>query len=299
VVTPPRPKRNRRYWLRLLTFFLAIILVLPLIVVLVVANITVVSYVSASHNQILRPTDLPAGTQEVSFLGGDNLTLRGWYVPPRNNTVIILLHGYYADRTQMLLHAKHLTQDGYGVLLYDERAAGESDGSQRSFGWRDVDDVGGALTFLKAKTKSVAIAGCSIGGQIALRATAQYPQLQAVLADGPAIVSVDDLPPADGWEGSLTLRYDWLIDRLLEAHLGMAVPPSVTQTIGKIAPRPILLFAGALGNEKAYIRLYQQAAGSNAQLWEVPGATHCDGPYAVPDEYARRMIEFFNKIAIL
>src|SRR5678816_1262872 len=123
---PPRSKRSRHYWLRLLVFFLAIIILLPLIVVLVIANVTVLSYVSASHNQILRPADLPDGTQEVSFLGGDNLTLRGWYVPPQNNAVIILLHGYYADRTMMLFHAKHLTQAGYGVLLYDERAAGES-----------------------------------------------------------------------------------------------------------------------------------------------------------------------------
>jgi hypothetical protein len=55
-----------------------------------------------------------------------------------------------------------------------------------------------------------------------------------------------------------------------------------------------MLFSGALGNEKAHIRLYQQAAGSNAQLWEIPGATHCDGPSAAPDEYARRMLDFFN-----
>lgn len=199
MVNPLPSKRGRRYWLRLLAFFLTIIVILPLLIILVTANATALSYIVPAHTTIVRPTDLPSNTQDVSFIGGDNLTLHGWYIPSQNNTVIILLHGYFADRTQMLFQAQHLTQAGYGVLLYDERGAGESDGSQRSFGWRDVNDVGGALAFLKDKAASFAIVGCSIGGQIALRATAQYPQLRAVLADGPSIVSVDDMPSAADW----------------------------------------------------------------------------------------------------
>ncbi len=289
-----RPKRGRRYWLRLLAFFLTMLFVLPVVIVLIVANVTAISYVVPVHTRVVRPADLPPATQDVAFLGGDNLMLRGWYIPPQNGTIVILLHGYFADRTQMLFHTHHLTRSGYGVLLYDERGAGESDGSQRSFGWRDVDDVGGALAFLKDKAKSFVIGGCSIGGQIALRATARYSQLQAVLADGPAMVSIEDLPDATDWEGTLALRYHWFIDRLLELHVGMTAPPSVMAIIGKIAPRPIMLFAGARGSEKFHIRMYQQEAGSNAQLWEIPGATHCDGPTAFPTEYARRMVNFFD-----
>ncbi|MBI1281258.1 MAG: alpha/beta fold hydrolase [Anaerolineaceae bacterium] len=294
MVKPPRTKRGRRYWFRLLTFFLIVIFVLPLVTLFVLANVEAYIYVRPSHNTITRPTNLPPDTHDVSFLVGDNLTLRGWYIPPKNGTVIIFLHGYFQDRTQLLFQASHLVEQGYGALLYDERGAGESDGSQRTFGWRDVADVGGALDFLHDKTQSIGVIGCSIGGQIALRAAAKYPQIQAVLADGPAMVSVEDLPPADDAIGALKLRYDWFVDRLVELHLGMAAPPSVRLTIGKIAPRPVMLFAGELGNEKAHIRLYQQAAGLNAQLWEIPGATHCDGPTAAPEEYARRMIDFFD-----
>jgi len=263
-------------------------------VVLIIANNEALSYVSPAPSHITRPANLPPNAQDVSFQGGDNLTLRGWYMPPKNGSVIILLHGYFADRTQMLFQAFHLVEKGYGALLYDERGAGQSDGSQRSFGWRDVADVSGALTFLNDKAASMGIIGCSIGGQIALRAAAQYPQIRAVLADGPSVVSTEDLPPASDGLETLMLGYDWLVDRLVEFHVGMSAPPSVTATIGQIAPRPIMLFAGALGNEKFHIRLYQQAAGSNAKLWEVPGATHCDGPVTAPEEYARRMSDFFD-----
>lgn len=297
MVKPLRPKRSRRYWLRLLIFFGVMLFILPFIIVFILTNAIAISYVVPIHYTVVRSPDLPPTTQDISFIAADNLTLRGWYMPPQNDTVIILLHGYFADRTQLLFQAHHLIQAGYGVLLYDQRAVGESDGSQRSLGWRDVADVGGALAFLQDKASSFAIAGCSIGGQIALRATAQYPQLQAVLADGPAMVSIDDIPPADNWEGALTFRYHWFIDRLVEFHVGMNAPPSLMATIGQIAPRPIMLFAGARGGEKFYIRLFQQAAGANAQLWEIPGATHCDGPSAAPAEYARRMLEFFDASA--
>jgi pimeloyl-ACP methyl ester carboxylesterase len=293
MVKLPRIKRGR-YWFRLFLFLLIVIFAMPLTLTFVMANSEALSYVAPAHGMVIRSTDLPLNTRDISFLGGDNLTLRGWYIPPRNGSVIILLHGYFSDRTSMVFQAYHLAQAGYGALLYDERGAGQSDGTQRSFGWRDVADVGGALAFLKDKAASIGIVGCSIGGQIALRAAVQYPQIQAVLADGPAMVSVGDLPPAEDWKETLKLRYDWFVDRLVEFHVGMPAPPSVMSTIGQIAPRPIMLFAGALGGEKAHIRMYQQAAGSNAQLWEIPGATHCDGPTAAPNEYAQRMVDFFD-----
>ncbi len=296
MVISSRFKRNRRYWLRLLVFLLIVILILPLTIAIVAANAEALSYVVPSRSAVIRSTDLPSNTQDVSFVGGDNLTLRGWYIPPQNGSVIILLHGYFSDRTSMVFQAYHLAQAGYGALLYDERGAGESDGSQRSFGWRDVADVGGALAFLKDKAASIGIVGCSIGGQIALRAAAQYPQILAILADGPSIVSSEDLPRAVDWQESLMLRYDWLVDRLVEFHVGMSAPPSIMATINQIAPRPIMIFAGALGGEKYHLSLYQQAAGSNAQLWEVPGATHCNGPTTAPEQYARRMIEFFKSV---
>ncbi len=262
--------------------------------VVVSANVTALSYVHPAPSAIRRSSDLPPTTQDISFLGGDDLTLRGWYIPPKNGMVIILLHGYFSNRTEMIFAARHLTAAGYGALLYDERGSGESDGMQRSLGWRDVDDVGGALAFLDGKANQVGIAGCSIGGQIAVRAAARYPQISAVLADGAAMVSAEDLPPPQDWAERLIIPYDWLLDRFIEAHAGMAAPPSMMETISQIAPRPIMLFAAELSNEKFYIRRFQQAAGANAQLWEIPNATHCHGVFVAPDEYARRMLDFFD-----
>jgi len=50
-----------------------------------------------------------------------------------------------------------------------------------------------------------------------------------------------------------------------------------------------------LGSEGyTMIPRYAHYAGANAQTWVIPEATHCDGPNFRPDEYAERMMEFFD-----
>ncbi len=268
---------------------------------IVVAVFTLIgTFITASFHlspypaTIVRPADLPASFEDIAFTGGDNLTLRGWYAPPQNDAAIILLHGYYSNRNEMRFHARVLAEAGYGVLLYDERGSGESEGEQRSFGWKDVDDVGGALVFLKDRASWIGLLGCSIGGQIALRATVQYPEVRAVLADGPSMVSASDLLPAAELADLYSLIFNDLSLKFLELRSGLRAPPPMIETIHQIAPRPVMLFAGANGSELGRIREYHARAGANAQLWEIPGAHHCDGPYVAPDEYARRMIAFFD-----
>jgi pimeloyl-ACP methyl ester carboxylesterase len=287
-------KRTRTYWLRLIGFVPVALVIVLTVFTFIGTFVTAHFHLSPYRVAIIRPADLPASFEDIAFAGGDNLTLRGWFAPPRNDAVVILLHGYYSTRHEMRFHARTLHDAGYGVLLYDERASGESQGDQRSFGWKDVDDVGGALSFLKGRAGWIGLMGCSIGGQIALRATVQYPEIRAVLADGPSIVTAGDLltpvEPIDVY----ALMYHDLTLRFVELRSGVRAPAPMMETIHKIAPRPVLLFAGEKGSELGRIRAYQTRAGGNAQLWEVPGAHHCDGPSVVPDEYARRLIAFFD-----
>jgi pimeloyl-ACP methyl ester carboxylesterase len=279
----------------LLAFVPVAVVIVVLTIIIISAYVTASSHLAPYRTTVTRPSDLSPVFEDVHFTGDDHLTLRGWYAPPENGAVIILLHGYYGDRSGMLFHARALTVAGYGVLLYDERASGESEGNRRTYGWQDVEDVGGALTFLHNRAEWIGLVGCSIGGQIGLRATAQYPEIQAVMADGPAMVSARDFwPPADAFD-ILSLIFNGFMLKFIELRSGASAPSPMIDTIGRIEPRPILLLAGAEGSELPRIRHYYEHAGANAQLWEVPGAHHCDGPQVVPDEYIERMVEFFDE----
>lgn len=250
------------------------------------------------------PAGLPFQAEEVTFEGGDNLRMAGWKIPSQNGATIILLHGYGGNRTAMLWHARQLVNAGYGVLMYDERASGESEGTRRSYGWEDPPDVQGAIRFIEARSRErvqqIGIAGCSIGAQIALQSAAYYPELRAVWADGPASLRAKDLPAPENPIVALIILGNYSLDWMFEWKLEMDAPRPMVDIIDEIAPRPIMLVGGGVsqplvGSEaETMIPRYADYAGSNAQTWIIPEAVHCDGPAHRPEEYAARMVEFFD-----
>jgi hypothetical protein len=99
---------------------------------------------------------------------------------------------------------------------------------------------------------------------------------------------------------ALIILGNYSLDWMFEIKLGMDAPAPMIEIIDNIAPRPIMLVGGGrpqplIGSEgDVILPRYAHYAGSNAQTWVIPEAIHCDGPARRPDEYARRMIEFFD-----
>ncbi|MBN1305750.1 MAG: alpha/beta fold hydrolase [Anaerolineales bacterium] len=298
------PKKRILYVLRLSGFTLLAILVIAGGVLVYKDAQIIRQDTTPAPSQVSLPTDLPFIVEEIAFTGGDNLTLYGWFVPSENGATIILLHGSGGNRTSMLWQAKVLVEAGYGVLLYDERASGESEGDQRTYGWRDRYDVEGALEYLDKRPEvdpdRIGIAGCSIGGQIAIHSAAFNPQLAAVWADGPAGLNAKDAPPPDNWLTLLASVSNPILDQMLSQRTDTDIPPALIDIIGSIEPRPVMLVAGGnphplFGAESEYIAFYLDHAGEQAELWVIPEANHCDGPAKRPEAYASRMRSFFDQ----
>jgi pimeloyl-ACP methyl ester carboxylesterase len=275
------------------------------ILTLIASGLTIASVQeSVNHTgplpyQVTLPAESVLPVEDVSFTGGDDLTLAAWFVPPQNGVTIILLHGYDGNRTEMLWHAEKLVEAGFGVLLYDARGTAESEGEYRSMGWQDTSDVAGAIAYLNQRSDvnsgQIGMVACSVGGQIALRSAAAYPEIDAVWADGPAVARAADYIGMDYWLNDLYMLIAHLSDGITFRRLGIAAPPPVSEVIGAIAPRPIMMLAGEQnGFEVARIAHYADLAGNNTGVWLVPEGYHCDGDELYPDEYAARMVDFFT-----
>ena len=142
------------------------------------------------------PEDAGMAYEKVEFLSRDGISLFGWYLPDNSKGTIILVHGHGGKGISMVYHASALVSKGYSVLMYDQRAHGSSEGDICTAGWREVEDLLGAVDYLKTRAdvnpERIGVLGISMGGLAALLAAAREHDIRAVVAEGPSAASLDD-----------------------------------------------------------------------------------------------------------
>ena len=131
-----------------------------------------------------------ADYETVSFTASDGVDLEGWYRPSQNGASVLMISGGGGNRRSTLRHAKMLVRNGYGVLVYDPRGAGNSEGTINSYGWGWEKDAAAALDFLAQRDDvepgRVGVLGLSTGGDIAIDIASRRDDVKAVVADGVA-----------------------------------------------------------------------------------------------------------------
>ncbi|KAJ9165403.1 Alpha/beta-hydrolase [Coniochaeta hoffmannii] len=136
-----------------------------------------------------------AASKPVEFKTYDGLTLRGdFYSVGENKPCIIMSNGFSGRRTHYLPDfAARFQAAGYGVLVYDNRCLGESDGMPR----HEVDpqlqtrDYFDAFVFAaslpEVDATKIVYWGTSMSGGVALCAAAVNKGIKAVIAQVPFI----------------------------------------------------------------------------------------------------------------
>jgi pimeloyl-ACP methyl ester carboxylesterase len=246
------------------------------------------------------PRDWGAPYRDVTFPGGDGVTLAGWYCPSTNGAAVILLHGHGGNRLAVAFHAEALARAGYGVLMYDLRGHGDSGGRTFSRGKESIDDALGALAFVSRQPDvdgRVGMLGVSAGGMLAIQAAARTQAIRAVAADGPILGTIHDLPPPAGlldrlWRYPQERYYQSAIDLFSRSPR----PPANVAVLPRLNGRPLLLITAGRGLEQRIGRHFQSAAPAvSTRLWELPQATHANGWHAAPEAYAQEIVGFFDR----
>src|ERR1043166_7865440 len=90
------------------------------------------AFTSASRSEgTSHASDDDATLSEVSISAGDGVPLHAWTLQPEewNGNSVIVLHGLKDNRLGMMDYADMPLVHGYGVLIPDARAHGESGGT--------------------------------------------------------------------------------------------------------------------------------------------------------------------------
>ncbi|UCC61646.1 MAG: alpha/beta fold hydrolase, partial [Anaerolineae bacterium] len=303
-----RQQGSRRYWLNLAWFALAALLGGALALVVGLSAWWAHNYTHPVRHPIEHtPSDYGLAYESVAFSSTDGLSLAGWFILPQgksaNGGAIVLCHGYGATRATLLPVAGVLARHGYHVLAFDFRGHGESGGELVTLGYDEVKDVQGAVAYLRARLEvapdRIGVLGQSMGAATAIRATAQTPEIGAVVAES-AYASLVDLVANDFSTLTGLPRFPFapLMTALGEWQTGLdmdLVRP--VDDISQISPRPVFIIHG-LGDTvirpESGVRLYE-AAREPKWLWQPEGIGHVTAVYKEPTEFEARVISFFDQ----
>jgi pimeloyl-ACP methyl ester carboxylesterase len=236
------------------------------------------------------------GLEEISFLGADRETLRGWFVPPKSGAVVILMHGLGGNRASLLPDAEVITRAGYGVLLLDSRASGESDGTVATWGVREALDIAQAIRFVRARpeVKRVALLGFSVGATAVTRAAANDPSVSAVILYATWTSLREEIRYKTHKGGPLACAAALAGFRLSGVDIDELRP---ADDMKRIAPRPLIFISGGVDDDTPPAIMDRMFALSSPpkQLWRLPQVGHGGYVQAEPVEYERRVLGFLDQ----
>ena len=239
-----------------------------------------------------------ANVQDVKLHTSDGLTLEGSYVPSENGAAVIVAFGRKNTQDPARMLARH----GYGVLIFDRRGEGESDGDPNPYAWDEGElDLRAAIEFLKRRPDvdpgRIGGVGLSVGGETFLQAAARTDDLRAVVSEGASARSGSELDSVPGSPWS-QVAFNQVVTAGT-AVFGNASPPEhLIDQVDEIAPRAVLLIHAPQvdnGDEERFNRAYFRAAGEPKFIWGVPEAGHVGAQDARPREYELRVTRFFDE----
>ena len=248
----------------------------------------------------LLPSDIGLPYHNIIFETSDGKKLKGWLIhSPNSTSVIICLHGYPANKSDILPVVSFLYPE-FSLLLFDFRAHGESEGKITYFGLKEYLDVEAAINFIRKNKKmrdfKIGVWGYSFGGAVAILTASRTDEIKAVVTDS-AFANFPEMI-THYYKNLGPLKYIFSsLSRFMGRYIlkGDFTANSPEYKIDKVKC-PILIIHS---EEDEFVpvehakRLYEKAKGIK-EIWITKGS-HTGLERAYTDEYQKKVMSFFRK----
>lgn len=249
------------------------------------------------------PGDLAERARPVTFRARDGVRLEGFLADPApGRPVVVVNHGIGGNRDEIMSCARVLARSGYGVLTFDWRSHGASEGGMTTFGVREARDLEGALDLLGSlpgtRGRPVGVLSVSLGASVSASAAPLFRgRVASMVLDSPfgrmdrmVADKVANLGPlAPGVSRAIGLFSHMVIGRRLED-----IAPE--RDLAAFAPRPLLVFHGAgddlipVGESQSILALHPRA-----ESWITEGDGHLEAHSRRTTDWMRRVADFFER----
>jgi len=244
----------------------------------------------------IEPSDLRLKYEEINFKSADGINLNGWFLQnSKTKSTIIVMHGYPADKANLLGIAKFLAKY-FNVLLFDFRSFGKSSGKYTTAGYLERKDLDAAIDYLEKEKNitRVGLYGFSLGGSVALMTN--HENIKAIVSDS-AYARLSDIIE-HMYRIFFIFKYPLAYLTKLYCKLFLKINIEDASPLGNInnIKVPILLIHSEDDSQIPVSEAYLlHDANKKAELWIVNGAEHGMAYTINPSKYEKRVIGFFKE----
>ena len=245
--------------------------------------------------------------EDFTVTAPDGIILRGWKVGSLNSngSWVLAFHGVADNRVGVIQQAELLLRAGYNVVMMDARAHGESGGAMATYGWLERNDTRAVIDALEATEHPAHLfaLGESMGAGIALQSAAIEPRIEAVVAEAPfaslreASYDYAGLQEYPGRGKTLFAPGAWVMLSRGGKLAGFSANGVSAERAVAVRGVPVLLICDGADTTlpcRHAQRIYDAASGPKS-LWKVPGAFHTGAIGLAPEEFRRRVLDFFAR----
>ena len=294
------------------------------LVIRVIAVFAILPVLERSPPFSVEPT-APSPTAEcVTFLTSDGVTLRGsLHLPPNGapRGLVIFCPEFGGDHWSAGWYCRALQDAGFAILGFDFRNQGESD---RLLGYvpihwlteYEVRDTLAAIDFVRRRPDlaklPIGLFGMSRGGSAALVTAAQSPNVRCVACEGVFSISTMSLHYALRW--SSLFFPSWIMRMLPIWHVRTTLVLArwvsqirrhcryivLEEWLNRLGGRSVLMIVDGRDTfvlPEVSETLFQRFPQATSRRWLVKTAKHNMAREVDPDEFDRRIVEFFSQLA--
>ena len=296
--------RLKRWLVRLLVAFLAVVVLILFVVLPVGASFLITnSHFRFRERGPTTPEAVGLAVTDAQFTSSDGIPLRGWWnAGDESKPVIIFVHGLNRSRLELLERGAESSRRGYGVLLFDLRNHGESGRAYTTIGIYESRDVCAASKWVreKAGTRPQILWGVSMGASSALLAAKQCPGFAAIVSDSSFLSFRDTV----SHHFTLFFRLPAFpianfITALTALRMGFKVDDGDVEAAIRNLNIPIMFIAGTADRRMPPVlaeKMFNAAPNPKKQLLMIPNAGHGEAFRTDREKYLTSVFEFIESI---
>ena len=303
--------------------FLAVVVVIDLII-RVTAVLAILPILERSPPFAV-DTIAPSPTAEpVTFASSDGVTLRGSLHLPTNGpprALVIFCPEFGGDHWSAGWYCRALMGAGFAVFSFDFRNQGESDRlpGYQPIHWLteyEVRDARAAVDYARQRPDlhqlPIGLFGMSRGGSAAVVVAAQSPEVRCVACEGVFSISTMSLHYTLRWSSLYFPKWFMRILPIWHVRTSLLLTRWVSEIRRHCRYVALEDWLGRLGNRSAMMivdgrdtyvlpeiseALFEKFPQATSRRWLVKTAKHNLAREVDPEEFDRRVVDFFSQLA--